>query len=160
MNQTIVKGQTLDLNEIFRSNKTQTAKHYFLNIFLHNHNYHRVHAPVSGTITQITKVPGDLIFLRPWFYSRADVSYPAVRNERFVFEITDQYSQKWYLAMVGGFGVGSIDIENGLGLNSAVSVGQEMARFNLGSTVCLATPMEIKVDQFLQIVNPGEELKS
>lgn len=158
-NKSVIKGQLLNLNEIFHSDPTQTQNHFFINIFLHNHNYHRVHSPVEGTITKITKVPGDLIFLRPWFYKRADVSYPAVRNERFVFQIEDQNKQSWYLAMVGGFGVGSIDISNGLLKGSQVFAGQEIAKFNLGSTVCLATPTSIEVKQFLQIVRPGDELK-
>jgi phosphatidylserine decarboxylase len=159
-NKSIVKGQVLDLNEIFQSNEQKTKNYYFLNIFLHNHNYHRVHSPIDGIVQKITEVPGDLIFLRPWFYKRADVSYPAVRNERFVFEIVDTNNETWYLAMVGGFGVGSIDVAKQVTIGSQVKVGQEIAKFNLGSTVCLATPKKIEVNQFLQTVHPGDELKT
>jgi len=158
-NNSIVKGQVLDLNEIFHSNPEQTSQHFFLNIFLHNHNYHRVHSPVTGTISKITNIPGGLVFLRPWFYKRADVSFPAIRNERVVFEILDNHHQLWYLAMVGGFGVGSVQIGRNLHPGSEVKVGEEIAKFDLGSTVCLATPMRLQPNRFLQTVNPGEELQ-
>ena len=157
-NKTKVKGEILNLNEIFKSNQHVTEEYYFTNIFLHNHNYHRVHSPVNGTISKITQVAGDLIFLRPWFYKRGDVSYPAVRNERYIFEIIDQLDRPWYLAMVGGFGVGSIELANNFTIGSQVRAGQEIAKFNLGSTVCLATPMQIKIERFLQTVCVGKIL--
>jgi len=159
-NQSRVKGQNLDLNEIFRSRPTDTEDYYFTNIFLHNHNYHRVHSPIDGEISNIIPISGDLIFLRPWFYRKEDVSYPAFRNERYVFEIKDKNNQAWYLAMVGGFGVGSIELESGIGKGSSVRAGQEIAKFNLGSTVCLATPVQIKIEGFLQTVHPGQKLQT
>lgn len=159
-NRTIVKGETLNLNEIFASEEEITKNYFFLNIFLHNHNYHRVHSPITGTISKITKISGDLIFLRPWFYKRSDVSYPAVRNERYIFEIIDHQQTPWYLAMVGGFGVGSIDVTNNFSVGSFVQAGQEIAKFNLGSTVCLATPVKIKVEGFLETVSAGKELRT
>lgn len=159
-NQSRVKGQILDLNEIFRSQPSATKDYHFINIFLHNHNYHRVHSPIDGEISNIVTVPGDLIFLRPWFYKKEDVSYPAFRNERYVFEIKDKNNQTWYLAMVGGFGVGSIELESGIGKGSRVQAGQEIAKFNLGSTVCLAMPVQVKIEQFLQTVRPGQKLQT
>lgn len=154
----LVKGQLLDLNDIFKSSPEQTKGHYFLNIFLHNHNYHRVHMPVKGEIVSIHSIPGDLVFLRPWFYRREDVNYPAYRNERVVFKIKDEAQNFWFLAMVGGFGVGTIEIMPEVQAGSFLSVGTEIAKFNLGSTVCLATPHAIQVDKFLQVVKPGETL--
>ncbi|MGZ3692134.1 MAG: phosphatidylserine decarboxylase, partial [Pseudobdellovibrio sp.] len=106
-NDSLVKGQKIDLNQIFNSPAETTQDYFFTNVFLHNHNYHRVHSPVSGEIKKISVIPGDLIFLRPWFYKRDDVSYPAFRNERVVFEIVDENNKSWFVALVGGFGVGT-----------------------------------------------------
>lgn len=154
-----VKGQNLDLNTIFNSNPENTRTYFFTNIFLHNHNYHRVHSPIKGHITKITKIPGDLIFLRPWFYKRHEVSYPAFKNERIIFEITDSFEEIWYLAMVGGFGVGTIEISRECLNGGPVHVGQEIAKFDLGSTVCLATPCKIQVHQFLETVSVGQKIE-
>lgn len=158
-NNSIVKGQKMNLNVIFQSNPDSTKDYFFTNIFLHNHNYHRVHAPVEGVITGVQRIPGDLVFLRPWFFNRADVSYPAIRNERVVFEITDNEKNVWYMALVGGFGVGTIELSKHIQVGSSVGVGEEVARFNLGSTVCLATPQKIKIQNYLQTVRVGQKLE-
>ena len=97
--------------------------------------------------------------MRPWFYSRNDVSYPAFRNERIVFEITDSAMRPWYLALVGGFGVGTIDLNESILQNTKVLVGQEIARFNLGSTVCIASPEQIEIRDYLLKVHVGESIQ-
>jgi phosphatidylserine decarboxylase len=158
-NDSVVKGQKINLNSIFNSPMEVTKNYFFLNIFLHNHNYHRVHSPVAGRITKIERISGDLVFLRPWFYKRSDVSYPAFRNERVLFEITDLQNRPWYMAMVGGFGVGSIEILNEFLLGGNVLAGQEIAKFNLGSTVCLALPDGVEALDFLQTVHVGQKLE-
>jgi phosphatidylserine decarboxylase len=158
-NNSVVKGQRVDLNSIFASDKKVTKDYQFLNIFLHNHNYHRVHSPLSGRITKMTSIPGNLVFLRPWFYKRKDVSYPAFRNERLVFEIVDSNNKPWYVALVGGFGVGTIETSPEISVNSQISVGQELAKFNLGSTVCIAGPFEKREAKYLQVVRVGESME-
>lgn len=157
-NNSIVKGQQIDLNQIFNSSAMQTKDYFFTNIFLHNHNYHRVHSPITGVITRIYSVPGDLVFLRPWFYKKTDVSYPALRNERIIFEIQDELGTPWYMAMVGGFGVGTMEIHKEFTQGGPVKVGQEIAKFDLGSTVCLASPCHLKINNYLQTVSVGKSL--
>lgn len=157
-NHSVVKGQEMDLNQIFNSPALQTKNYFFTNIFLHNHNYHRVHSPITGTITKIFSIPGDLVFLRPWFYKKSDVSYPAFRNERIVFEIQDLEGVPWYLAMVGGFGVGTMTIEKDFLQGGPVHAGQEIAKFDLGSTVCLASPCQLEINKYLQTVSVGQSL--
>jgi phosphatidylserine decarboxylase len=153
----LVKGQKLDLNEIFKSLPDTTQNHYFSNVFLHNHNYHRVHSPISGVITKITKIPGSLIFLRPWFYSRDTVSLPAFKNERLILQIKDLADRDWWLAFVGGFGVGTIEVSKKIHIGSEVLLGQELGQFNLGSTVCIASPIKQNINKsYLDNVNVGE----
>lgn len=156
----VVKGQKMNLNSIFHSEPNTTQNYFFINTFLHNHNYHRVHSPCHGQITKILKISGDLIFLRPWFYQKNDVSYPAFRNERFIFEIKDSLSRSWYLAMIGGFGVGTIEVSSKIQVGCDVKAGQELGQFKLGSTVCLATPDTIKIEKYLEVVYVGKKLQT
>lgn len=153
-----VKGQNLNLNTIFETTAESTKNHYFINIFLHNHNYHRIHSPVQGTLKNVHTIPGDLIFLRPWFYTKKTVSYPAVRNERMVFEIVDGENKTWYLALVGGFGVGTIEISKNINVNSPLNLGEEIAKFKLGSTVCIASPYKISIKNYLETVQTGQKI--
>jgi len=155
----IVKGQLLKLNDVFASDIKNEANYFFVNIFLHNHNYHRIHSPIDGRIKRISHIPGDLVFLRPWFYKISDVSYPAIRNERVIFEMTDSQDRSWYLAMVGGFGVGTIQVSHHVKEGTQLQVGEEMAKFKLGSTVCLATPEVFEVKNYLQPVHVGNASK-
>jgi phosphatidylserine decarboxylase len=157
-NNSIVKGQKIDLNQIFQSNPEKTRDHFFVNVFLHNHNYHRVHSPVDGEVKSIVRIPGGLVFLRPWFYDRKDVSYPAFKNERVVIEVLDKKNKSWWIALVGGFGVGSIDVTNGIQVGTSIQMGQEIGKFNLGSTVCIASPCPISIEKYLQTITVGGKI--
>jgi phosphatidylserine decarboxylase len=160
-----VKGQLLPIADIFStdsSDRLNLAKEQtFLNIFLHNHNYHRIHAPVTGKILDIKSIAGGLNFLRPWFYKRESVSQPAFENERLVVSIEDHNEKIWKLALVGGFGVGSIHVKSQIRIGDQIKSGQEIGFFSLGSTVCMMIPYDCNVDsfQYLQRVEVAQELK-
>ena len=111
----------------------------FTNIFLHNKNYHRIHSPIDGTITRIQHVPGDLVVLRPWIYKQ-NPSLPAFRNERYNIDITDNQNRVWYLSIVGGPAVGTIELSEKIGLGHQIGKLEEIALFYLGSTCCMAAP--------------------
>lgn len=155
-----VKGQWRNLQTIFDPSKQSLVPgHYhFSNVFLHNHNYHRIHAPVSGKITRIQQVSGKLSFLRPWFYGRFEVSKPALFNERFNIDIRDHFDRTWFLSIVGGMGVGTIQILNQLKVGSMLRAGDELALFRLGSTCCIASPDEPKKKYYMETVVAGEPL--
>ena len=153
-----VKGQILSLSRIFLPEWKISPSYSFLNIFLHNHNYHRIHAPVGATVKNIIHIPGDLVFLRPWFYKREDVSYPAFRNERVTIELEDVRKKSWFVTLVGGFGVGSIELLQGLEVGRNLNAGDEMAYFKLGSTICIASPYSLHLSQYLQKVFVGQKM--
>jgi len=111
----------------------------FTNVFLHNKNYHRIHAPVQGKITRIQHVSGDLVILRPWIYKQ-DPSLPAFRNERYNIDITDKEGRVWYLSVVGGPAVGTIKLPENIAVGHSVEKLEEIAVFYLGSTCCMAAP--------------------
>lgn len=157
--QVVVKGHPYTIRNIFNDFSLKIKDSYtFINIFLHNHNYHRFHAPVSGTILNIQFIPGQLNFLRPWFYSKNSVSTPSFVNERCIIEIADQQNRSWFLSFVAGMGVGHIRLSEGLSIGSKLSSGDEIGYFLLGSTCCIAAPTSLKKFSYLQKVELGELL--
>ncbi len=138
-----VKGEERHLRTIFgNTDQTITDDYYFSNIFLHNNNYHRIHAPVSGTVKRIERISGDLVLLRPWVYKK-DPSLPAFRNERLNIDLEDDQGNIWYLSIVGGPAVGTIELTTGLEVESEVIIGEEISLFLLGSTCCIASPIPV-----------------
>lgn len=155
---TNLKGECLSLPQVFGLNGKEIKDYFFTNIFLHNHNYHRIHSPIDGTVEKIHRIPGGLVFLRPWFYDGKTRSFPALCNERVVIELKDSNQKSWWLALVGGFGVGTISIEPGIFAGSKIETGRELGHFELGSTVCMATPCHLKVDHYLEEIRAGSPL--
>lgn len=115
------------------------SDYHFTNVFLHNKNYHRIHAPVDGKIARIQHIPGDLVVLRPWIYKQ-DPSLPAFRNERYNIDIEDEQQRIWHLSIVGGPAVGTIKLPKHILLGSHIGKLEELALFYLGSTCCMAAP--------------------
>ncbi len=136
-----VKTDVRSVTTVFGLQGHEIPKNYsFTNVFLHNKNYHRIHAPVSGKITRIQHIPGDLIVLRPWIYKQ-NPSIPAFRNERYNIDIEDGMGRIWYLSIVGGPAVGTIALSAGTTIGSHVEKLQELSLFYLGSTCCMAAPI-------------------
>lgn len=136
-----VKGDIRDVKTIFgQSGANIPVNYYFSNIFLHNNNYHRIHAPVSGRIKSIEHIKGDLVLLRPWVY-KTDPSLPAMRNERVNLVIEDNLGRDWFLSIVGGPAVGTIVLSAQTKLGSYINIIDQLGLFLLGSTCCLASPV-------------------
>lgn len=154
-----VKGRNYFIQDIFDDVGNKINNTYsFINIFLHNHNYHRFHAPIRGTILSIRNISGHLNFLRPWFYEKKNVSSPSFINERYILEILDEQNQSWFLSFIGGMGVGNIKLSEGLKIGSQINSGDELGYFLLGSTCCIAAPVKTKKFSYLQKIEAGELL--
>lgn len=151
-----VKGDKRHPRAIFGAAAAEIPdNYYFANIFLHNNNYHRIHAPVSGTIRRMEHIPGELVILRPWIYPQ-DPSQPALRNERYNVDIEDAQGRMWYLSIVGGPAVGTI-VMNPLHIGAEVQVAEEIGSFLLGSTCCYASPEPVSKACVGQTVFVGED---
>ncbi|PRX55025.1 phosphatidylserine decarboxylase [Flagellimonas meridianipacifica] len=136
-----VKTDIRSVTTVFGLKYNEIPKNYtFTNVFLHNKNYHRIHSPITGTITRIQHIPGDLIVLRPWIYKQ-NPSIPAFRNERYNIDIEDERGRTWYLSIVGGPAVGTIELSANIKIGSEVKQLQELSLFYLGSTCCMAAPV-------------------
>lgn len=154
-----VKGHNHAVREIFGScAKDIPDTHFFVNIFLHNHNYHRFHAPVNGTIKSMQYIPGQLNFLRPWLYPIEQVSEPAFVNERVVLEIEDDDKQLWFVTFVGGMSVGKIKMSDFIRVGARLNCGEEIGFFLLGSTCCIAAPVAAKKIRYLSKVRVGDPI--
>jgi phosphatidylserine decarboxylase len=127
----------------------------FATIYLAPYNYHRIHMPLAGELRESFYVPGRLFSVNrttaqlvPGLFSR---------NER-VFCGFDSGGMPWANILVGALNVGSMatvwhgDVTprkhreitalpvSALLTSARLAKGEEMARFNMGSTVILLFP--------------------
>jgi phosphatidylserine decarboxylase len=152
------KGHDYSLRALLAGNATweQTfTGGTFATIYLAPYNYHRIHMPLAGELRDSFYVPGKLFSVNrttaqlvPGLFSR---------NER-VFCGFDSGGMPWANILVGALNVGSMatvwhgdvtprrirDVTalpvNGVLAPVQLAKGDEMARFNMGSTVILLFP--------------------
>ena len=143
----------------------------FACIYLAPYNYHRIHMPLAGRLTATRYVPGRLFSVS---HSTA-LAVPNLyaRNERVVCEF-DTDLGPLAVVLVGALFVGSIEtvfageinppaarggavrrVEAGLGREFAR--GEELGRFNMGSTVVLL--LGNRAVQFVDALAPGAPLR-
>ncbi|QDU85861.1 Phosphatidylserine decarboxylase proenzyme [Planctomycetes bacterium Pla163] len=112
-------------------------------LYLSPRDYHRVHSPFAGRPRSITWIEGERISVAPKVLERIPRVF--VRNARAVVEIETE-SGPAFLVMVGALNVSRIRLE---GVETGAStvpaglhyaVGDELGRFEMGSTVILVTP--------------------
>ena len=128
---------------------------WFANIYLSPRDYHRVHMPWSGTLTETLHVPGRLFSVAPWAVRKIPRLF--ARNERLVCHF-DTDTGPMCIVMVGALLVSGVEtVWNGVnipdygdnpwrldfrGKGIRLERFAEMARFNYGSTVIVLLPGE------------------
>lgn len=134
----------------------------FMNIYLSPRDYHRVHMPWTGTLTETLHVPGRLFSVSPGTVN--DVPRLFARNERLVCHFDTEFGPMCSV-MVGAMLVSGVEtVWNGVnipayanspkrldfrGRNIRLERFAEMARFNYGSTVILLFPKgAVELDAF------------
>jgi phosphatidylserine decarboxylase len=130
------KGRTYPLAELLGSEADAEACEGGLawTIYLSPRDYHRVHAPESCALASIRRIPGARFSVAP---SVLDARLVLPVNERAVFRLETARGVLW-MVMVGATNVGRIRIigeEDGL--PRRFLRGEEIARFEMGSTVVL-----------------------
>ena len=125
---------------------------YFFNFYLAPKDYHRVHSPVSGTVTKVTHIPGALWPVNDW--SLYSIKNLFCVNERVVTYIQTDIGLV-AVVMVGATNVGKISLsfcniktntspwsrklkqEIEFSQNNApkLSISDHLGTFHLGSTV-------------------------
>ena len=134
----------------------------FMNIYLSPRDYHRVHMPWTGTLTETLHLPGRLFSVSPG--TVADVPRLFARNERLVCHFDTDFGPMCAV-MVGAMLVSGVEtVWNGVNIpeyadtpkridfrarNLRLERFAEMARFNYGSTVILLFPEgTVQLDTF------------
>lgn len=140
---TALLGGKPELAECFKGGK-------FATIYLAPSDYHRIHMPIDGKLTDTLHVPGELFSVNP--LTAANVPGLFARNERVV-TIFETPVGKVALVLVGATIVASIETVwasnitppagkyvqhwQHQGDDISLAKGEEMGRFKLGSTVVL-----------------------
>ncbi len=136
-------GETRRWTDVFRNG-------VFTTLYLSPRDYHRIHMPLTGTLQETIHVPGRLFSVNPVTTARVPGLF--ARNERVV-TVFDTEAGPMALVLVGAINVGSIETVwqgeitppsgrtirhwDQVHLNLTLEKGQEMGRFNMGSTVIL-----------------------
>jgi len=149
------KGQDYSLQDLLADDPvcTQLADGWFSTIYLSPRDYHRIHMPISGHLQRMIHIPGRLFSVAP--YTVRQVPRLFARNER-VISIFATDSGPLVMVLVGAMLVSSTETvwagEITPSKNKTVTVkdysnqditlakGDEMGRFNMGSTVILLMP--------------------
>lgn len=125
----------------------------FATIYLSPRDYHRIHMPLTGRLQRMVHVPGRLFSVAP--YTVRQVPRIFARNER-VIAIFDTDMGPLVMVLVGAMLVSSTEtvwagevtpaknkdvrVTNYPDADISLPKGDEMGRFNMGSTVILLTP--------------------
>ncbi len=138
----------------------------FATLYLSPRDYHRIHMPLAGKLTDMVYVPGRLFSVAP--HTVNTVPRLFARNERLVCKF-DTPAGPMIMVLVGAINVSAIDTvwagsvtppskrrvihhtyEN---VNIQLDKGAEMGRFNLGSTVILLTAENVELDESISTGN-------
>ncbi len=141
----------------------------FATIYLAPYNYHRIHMPLSGRLKKMIHIPGRLFSVAQWTVRAIPGLF--ARNERVVCLFSTP-SGPMAMILVGAINVAAIEtIWAGLitppkgktiseydyyHTEKDFTKGEEMGRFNMGSTVILLTTEKV---EWSQLLKPGQLLK-
>lgn len=141
----------------------------FATIYLAPHNYHRLHMPGDARLYKMIHVPGRLFSVAPWTVNAIPRIF--ARNERVVC-LFSTHAGPMAMILVGAINVAAIEtVWSGLvtppkgkevtesdfsHTSKQYKKGDEMGRFNMGSTVILLMGEKV---EWLQKLRPGNTVK-
>ncbi len=149
------KGQHYSVRSLLANDPScsEFANGFFTTVYLSPKDYHRVHMPFEGKLQRMIHVPGRLFSVAP--YTVRQVPNLFARNERVV-SLFDTTHGPMALVLVGAMLVSSMETvwsgvvtpPRGRKITRAdwsrrdinLARGEEMGRFNMGSTVILLLP--------------------
>lgn len=159
------KGRDYTVQSLLGGDAT-LAQHFaqgqFATIYLSPRDYHRVHMPCDGVLREMIHVPGRLFSVSPVTVQQVPEIF--ARNERLVC-LFDTAHGPMALVLVGAINVAAIETVwagivtppagtqinkwqygSDTGMSISLKRGQEMGRFNMGSTVILLMPEALTLD--------------
>ncbi|MEW4982736.1 MAG: archaetidylserine decarboxylase [Cycloclasticus sp.] len=146
------KGKSFNLSALLGNDalSSEFEDGQFTTIYLSPKDYHRIHFPIGGTLKKMVHVPGELFSVNQTTVESIDELF--ARNER-VIAFFDTPAGPMAMVMVGAIFVSSIETVwygevtpprhnqvrswNYDGKELKYKKNDEMARFNMGSTVVL-----------------------
>jgi phosphatidylserine decarboxylase len=148
------KGHHYSLQELLAGDAEAAAAYRngsFACIYLAPFNYHRIHMPYEGTVRNNVYVPGELFSVNA--VTARGVPSVFARNERLICDFVTPLG-RMAVILVGALFVGSIEtvhcgevnppprgrkspVRVATGLGRQFAKGEELGRFNMGSTVVL-----------------------
>ena len=155
------KGRYFSLTELLAGDQTTAARFRngkFATLYLSPRDYHRIHMPSDAELKHMTYVPGRLFSVAP--YTVKSIPRLFSRNERVICEF-DSRDGPFLMVLVGAINVSATEtVWHGLVTSDhgkimrfdyaagevSLQRGDEMGRFNLGSTVILITPQSFELD--------------
>lgn len=147
-----IKGHTYALDELVGQDYAAAYRDgQAATIYLAPHDYHRIHMPMSGQLLRARYLPGELNSVSISLLDK--IAGLFAKNERVVLEFDSDGGQPFLMVLVGAVNVGSIetvfhgeicpnqyhatiDLECDL---QHLAKGDELGRFNLGSTIIFIT---------------------
>jgi phosphatidylserine decarboxylase len=166
------KGKDYSLQDLLANDPVceQLTGGYFSTIYLSPSNYHRVHMPLRGRLLRMIHVPGRLFSVAP--YTVRQVPRLFARNER-VISIFETDSGPLVMVLVGAMLVSStetvwagevtptkskvVTVKDYSDQDISLEKGEEMGRFNMGSTVILLMPAGALKN--LETLGPGDVVR-
>lgn len=155
------KGKDYSVNDLLANDEVsgQFNNGYFSTIYLSPRDYHRVHMPLAGQLKRMIHVPGRIFSVAP--YTTRHVDQLFARNERVIC-IFETAHGPLAMVLVGAMLVSSTETvwagEITPNKNKSITVlnyaedevrldkGEEMGRFNMGSTVVMLLPAKTVTD--------------
>jgi phosphatidylserine decarboxylase len=166
------KGHQYTVRELLGDDEamaTQFTNGRFATIYLAPYDYHRIHLPVDGVLSKMLHIPGRLFSVAPWTVNTVPRIF--ARNERVVCLFSTAVGPM-ALVLVGAINVAAIETvwaglvtpPKGKKVSSydyrqtrkEYSKGDEIGRFNMGSTVILLTGARV---EWLQKIRNGQKVK-
>jgi phosphatidylserine decarboxylase len=155
------KGKKYSVESLLAENSKNDFYTSFVTIYLSPKDYHRIHMPLDGSLKSMKYIPGNLFSVNQRTVD--DIDQVFARNERLVCYFDSEYGEI-ALVMVGAIFVGSMETswEGQITppYNKSVktfeydsrqiklSKGEELGRFNMGSTVILLLPHNVSKMNF------------
>lgn len=162
------KGRDFTLLELLGGDSAQASAFNngkFATLYLSPRDYHRIHIPIDAELRHMTCIPGRLFSVAA--YTVKAIPRLFARNERVVCQFETRYGPMvmvlvgainvsatetvWHgLVAVNGGKIRKYDYANG---EVTLQRGDEMGRFNLGSTVILITTENFELDESIAAGN-------
>ncbi|MBS0556827.1 MAG: phosphatidylserine decarboxylase [Proteobacteria bacterium] len=144
------------------------AQGRFITVYLSPRDYHRVHMPLAGTLRETLHIPGRLFSVAPFAVEAVPRLF--ARNERLVCHFDGEHGP-FVVVLVGAMLVSGVETVWGgveippyanaivrkdwRGKGIRMDRGQELGRFNMGSTVIVLLPTgNAALDDSLSVQKP------